>query len=136
MTTTTCADPGHVHAPPRGRVEVDLRPLRLLGIVMFVGAFVHPLLPFTGPVLCPLRRVTGVPCPFCGMTRGVIALAHGDLFSSLTFNPGAVVIVALAVAILVAWRVQRVAMPTWTIVSFFVLLWAYQLFKYTTDRPL
>jgi hypothetical protein len=136
MASATCTEPGHVHAPAAGRVEVDLRPLRFLGIVMFVGAFALPLLPLDGPVLCPLRRFTGVPCPFCGMTRGVVALAHGDLFSSLTFNPGAVVVVALVIAVLVAWRVQRVFLPTWTIFSFFVLLWAYQLFKYTTDRPL
>ncbi len=37
--------------------------------------------------LCPFRRITGMPCPTCGMTRGVLALGRGDLLGALSFNP-------------------------------------------------
>jgi hypothetical protein len=30
-----------------------------------------------GPVLCPLRLATGIPCPACGLTRSFCALASG-----------------------------------------------------------
>ena len=65
---------------------------------MAAGAVALPRLPAVGP-LCPLRRVTGIPCPFCGMTTGVIALSHGDVGASLAANPLAIVVV---LAVLVA----------------------------------
>jgi hypothetical protein len=33
---------------------------------------------------CPLRHFTGIPCPTCGMTRSFVALAKGDLATSIT----------------------------------------------------
>lgn len=29
-------------------------------------------------VPCPLRSLTGIPCPFCGMTTATVALTHGQ----------------------------------------------------------
>ncbi len=37
---------------------------------------------------CWSLEIFGVACPFCGMTRSVIAFAHGDLGLSLGFHPG------------------------------------------------
>ncbi len=115
---------------------MDLRPLRVAAAAMLAVAAVWPRLPVPHVTTCPLRLVTGVPCPFCGMTRGVVAAVHGDVIGSLVFNPGAVVLLALAVALLVAWRVRRVSIPVWVLVGWFGTLWAYQLFKLATDRPL
>lgn len=39
------------------------------------------------PVICPLRAFTGVPCPFCGMTTGTVAMMRGDLGGALAANP-------------------------------------------------
>jgi hypothetical protein len=60
---------------------------------------------------CPLRTLTGVPCPFCGATRGTIALLHGDLLHSLVLNPG--VVLAVAALVLLLWRRPRFSLPTW-----------------------
>jgi hypothetical protein len=64
--------------------------------------------------VCPLREVTGVPCPFCGGTTSATALAGGRLSDALAANPFVPVLaVALAgVLLLVAARaLGRVAPP-------------------------
>jgi hypothetical protein len=37
--------------------------------------------------LCPLKHFTGLPCPTCGGTRGVLALADGRVHDAFLFNP-------------------------------------------------
>ncbi len=118
-------------------VNLDLKGLRFAAVTMLVGALVFRFASLPSVVLCPLRRLTGVPCPFCGMTRSVVAVGHGDLGASLALNPGGIVLVVGAIALLlVGRRWRRLAVPTWAIATFFALLWAYQLFKYATGRPL
>ena len=41
----------------------------------------------SGPVLCPVRRATGRPCPGCGGTRSLVHLLHGDLRGSSAAHP-------------------------------------------------
>ncbi|HEU0034362.1 MAG TPA: DUF2752 domain-containing protein [Kofleriaceae bacterium] len=36
---------------------------------------------------CPFLRATGLPCPFCGMTRATMAMASGDFGGALHFHP-------------------------------------------------
>ena len=35
---------------------------------------------------CPLLRLTGIPCPGCGMTRAVLALLRGDFAGALQLH--------------------------------------------------
>jgi hypothetical protein len=37
--------------------------------------------------LCPFHALTGIPCPSCGMTRGLRCLLHGNLTAAFLFNP-------------------------------------------------
>ncbi len=85
---------------------------------------------------CPLRSLTGVPCPFCGMTRGVTAVVHGDVAHAALLNPGSVLLVVAAVALLLSWRVGRVTMPGWVPVAVVAALWAFELFKYAVGLSL
>lgn len=39
------------------------------------------------PVLCPFKKITGLPCPTCGGTRALIHLAHLDPVGSFSMNP-------------------------------------------------
>jgi hypothetical protein len=62
--------------------------------------------------LCLFRALFHTDCPFCGMTRSFVALAHGDLAAAFRFHPaGPILFLALAVflgAALVVWvRRQR-----------------------------
>jgi uncharacterized protein DUF2752 len=47
---------------------------------------------------CPLRTLTGVPCPFCGMTTATVAISHGQWASAAAANPLAYLAAALAAA--------------------------------------
>ena len=37
--------------------------------------------------VCPVKRMTGVPCPGCGTSRTLKALLHGDFVTAFTLNP-------------------------------------------------
>jgi hypothetical protein len=60
--------------------------------------------------LCLSHALFGLECPFCGMTRSFVALAHGDLAAALRFHPAgpllfaAMLILVGAVAIAAARR--------------------------------
>jgi hypothetical protein len=45
-----------------------------------------------GPNLCLIRRVFGVECLGCGMTRGISHLLHGHWHTALAYNRGSVAV--------------------------------------------
>lgn len=63
----------------------------------------------SGPVLCPLRRFTGIPCPFCGMTTSFAHLAGGRVWDSFVASPAGPLIFLATVAGIVAliWALVR-----------------------------
>jgi hypothetical protein len=66
-----------------------------------------------GPVLCPFRAITGLPCPGCGLARSWTYAAHGDLATSVSRHPVGPLLLVLAVAFVstVAARTIRSAPP-------------------------
>ena len=40
----------------------------------------------TAQSLCPLKMLTGFPCPGCGVTKSLVYFYEGDLWRSLTFH--------------------------------------------------
>lgn len=48
--------------------------------------------------LCLFKRLTGVACPTCGFTRGVISLLHGHIVQAWLYNPLLYLILAFAFA--------------------------------------
>jgi hypothetical protein len=51
---------------------------------------------WTGGTLCLFRRVTGIPCPGCGLSHGFVHLAHGDFLAAIADNPLTPVVFFLA----------------------------------------
>lgn len=52
------------------------------GILIITGAFLYPYLDrLVGSLIpgCLFHRITGLPCLLCGMTRSLVATAHGHL---------------------------------------------------------
>ena len=56
---------------------------------------------------CPFFRVTGIPCPGCGLTRAVILLLKGDLQASLRFHAFAPIVLLTAVALVLVLLLPR-----------------------------
>ncbi|MEA3409417.1 MAG: DUF2752 domain-containing protein, partial [Candidatus Eisenbacteria bacterium] len=61
----------------------------LSGVLLFALGIVAAALPGieNGPVVCPFRAVTGLPCPTCGLTRVAHSLMRGDVGRALAINP-------------------------------------------------
>ena len=51
------------------------------------------------PSVCLIRRVTGRPCPGCGMTRALSRLAHGDARGAWRSNRRVVIVAPLLLGI-------------------------------------
>ena len=72
------------------------------------------VLPFSGfplPESCWFKRLTGLGCPGCGLTRSVICLVHGNFLAAWDFNPGGYVFALLITAqlpyrIAQIWRIR------------------------------
>jgi hypothetical protein len=75
-----------------------------------------PVLPWLAPVApaCPFHAFTGLPCPGCGTTRAVLALARGDVAGAIGWNPlAALALLAglAACALAPAWVALRGPLP-------------------------
>jgi uncharacterized protein DUF2752 len=84
-------------------------------VALCAAAALDPTAVEHGPVLCPFRLVTGLPCPGCGLTRSWVYLAHGHWGESFTANPfGVVALLFVVVAVLptALCVVRRRSFPT------------------------
>ena len=54
-------------------------------IISFVGIII--LLLNISKIGCPIRLITGFPCPTCGLTRSVISLLKLDFKAAFRYNP-------------------------------------------------
>lgn len=57
-----------------------------------------------GPVTCPFRAATGLPCPTCGLLRSAHHLLEGRIDDAFATNPlAAFAMLVVAPVVLVAW---------------------------------
>lgn len=57
-----------------------------IGIVFgIIGIFY--LILFALGITCPIKAITGISCPGCGMTRAWLSLLSGDLNRAISFHP-------------------------------------------------
>ena len=113
-------------------------PVLLAGLWAGLGISVLALSRHLGrPVqLCLFKRVTGVPCPTCGFTRGVFSLLRGHPVEAWLCNPllfSFLMVLGSAVAARVLFGqgleirlAHRERIACWTVVSvLFVANWLY-----------
>jgi hypothetical protein len=122
---------------PRWVLAVVLVWLALLGLAVAVS-HAHG----TPAQLCWFKRATGLPCPTCGTTRALEALASGRLLDALAVNPLVMVLLS-AMALVLAVRVMtrraltvRLSAPLrrgalWAALAIVALNWVYLIVRGT-----
>lgn len=67
-----------------------------LFVALVVGSWAFPHTGLNGIIWCPFRRLTGLDCPGCGMTRACVMFVRGNFVESLGHHLfGAVVMLGL-----------------------------------------
>ncbi|MGH9125394.1 MAG: DUF2752 domain-containing protein [Acidimicrobiales bacterium] len=112
------------------RVEFHLRGLRYAGGAMLVLAVALPHVPGHPGLPCPLRTITGVPCPFCGLTTSVEATMGGHLGRAFAANPFGIVAVAMAIALLARPKWERFNLPLVLVAVGVLSSWLFELHRY------
>lgn len=60
---------------------------------------------------CPIRWLTGIACPGCGMSRALLALCRGEWRQALQYHPLVGTVPFLAVWLLLGLRKKRLPRP-------------------------
>jgi len=95
----TSKQPRDGRLEPHRRILCLLAPLTL-GLLFIFALVVRPLAleyPFLAPFFeqpCVFRNVTGIACPFCGLTRATVAACRGKWLLSMLFHPLGVFLIA------------------------------------------
>jgi len=100
-------------------------------VAMLGAAALLPLLPAHAGLFCPLRTLTGIPCPLCGMTTSVEATVHGHLVAALQANPAGPFAVLAAIALIVRRPRNDIRMPTTVVLGILLGLWLFELQRFS-----
>jgi hypothetical protein len=93
---------------------------------------------------CPLRTLTGIPCPLCGMTTAATGLVSGDLGTAVAANPFALLLAGFTLVMTVLmvaralgrapaaaqWSPSRRRQTLWVAAVLAVASWAFQLHRF------
>jgi len=101
-----------------------LRQTRLLAMVVMGSALVLPYFMLAAsPDIeskqswCPVKLMTGLPCPGCGMLKSWCFLTHGDLMHSLLHHPLGIIAYVVGIGAffwaLVEYRANKVYPLPW-----------------------
>jgi len=110
-------------------VAVDPSDARFAAGALLAGGAALAVLPVHAPLTCPLRAVTGVPCPLCGMTTSVVETVRLDVADALAANPGGVVAVVAALVVLTL-RPRSIRIPAPLVYAALAASWLFQLHRF------
>ena len=109
---------------------LDPGELRVAGGAMLAAGLTLPALPGHPSLHCPLRALTGLPCPLCGLSTSVEQTVRLHLGDALAANPLGVLLVLVALALLVL-RPARLALPRAAIPSVLAASWLFELHRFS-----
>lgn len=117
--------------PAASATTIDLTDARGAALAMLGAAATLPLLGGHAGLPCPLRTLTGVPCPICGMTTSVEATVHGHLGAALQANPAGPFLVLAAIALLIRRPRHVIKVPTVALLVLALGLWLFELHRFS-----
>ena len=53
----------------------------------FIEKLLLKLFGTSGGSLCPFLNISGIPCPFCGLTRSLSSFLRGEILESFSYHP-------------------------------------------------
>jgi len=103
----------HVRTPTPRFAESEL--LAAGGVAALgVACLLSPESIEDGPVVCPFRLLTGLPCPGCGLTRSWVYTVHGwwpEAFAAHPFGPVAIAFVLVVALLALRARLRGAPAP-------------------------
>ncbi|MDQ3877227.1 MAG: DUF2752 domain-containing protein [Actinomycetota bacterium] len=116
-------------AAPTRHVEIDTRYLRGPAFGMLAAGVLLPILGHPGAA-CPLRTLTGIPCPLCGASTSVEAAVRGHVVTALKTNPLGVIAVAIAAFAVATRRTYVWRVPLWAVAVALGGAWLVELVRF------
>jgi hypothetical protein len=116
---------------PASSTTIDTSDARGAALGLLAAAATLPLLPGHAGLPCPLRTLTGVPCPLCGMTTSVEGTVHGHLLEALRANPAGPLAVLAALALLVRRPARALRVPKIAVAGVVLGLWIFELHRFS-----
>jgi len=131
----------HDRATIRWRLVFGLALMAIAAVTVCIARSATPLLSLLPS--CLWFSITGVPCPTCGATRGLMALSQGHFREALLLNPllvlvffavplSALVNIGAAVQkriLIVRWNDHHLAALRWSIIALLAANWFYLLVR-------
>lgn len=108
--------------------------LALLGSIFAIALAFFRFEIDRGLTVCLFRRVTGTPCPTCGMTRAAALLLRGEWSAALALHPALPLLAAEGAVVAAIWARgrHRGALARWALplalanLAGLLLLWAWR----------
>jgi len=97
---------------------------------MLAAGLALPVLPGHPSLQCPLRALSGLPCPLCGLSTSVEETVRLNLGDALAANPLGVLLVLAALALLVL-RPARLALPRAVMPTALAASWLFELHRFS-----
>ena len=84
---------------------------------------------------CPVQRLTGVPCPGCGLSRAAASVLRGDLAGAFRLHPMIYVLPPVFLYVLFGKKPllggkARERMLLWGVIALWLLIWLVRLARH------
>jgi hypothetical protein len=103
--------------------------LRIAGAAMIGAAAAWSFLPIHPGIVCPLRTLTGIPCPLCGMTTSVVDTVHLQFGEAIAANFAGPLAVAFALWLLFR-RTKPMKISPAVVALLLLSMWLYELQRF------